>query len=123
MITGQVTADREAEVRLTIRGPHGAELEIDTIVDTGFTGSLTLPLALITTLGLVYQHATPAILADGSIVMCDAFEATVLWEGQGRQVLVHEASGDVLLGMSLLYGSRMTLDIVDGGTVTIEPLP
>ena len=123
MIRGQVTPDREAAVRLTIRGPYGDEVEVETIVDTGFTGSLTLAPQLVTALRLPYQNSTPAMLADGSVVMCDVHEATVLWEGRERLVPVHESPGGALLGMSLLYGSRMTLDVVDGGNLTIEPLP
>jgi clan AA aspartic protease len=122
MIRGQVTADREAVIELTVRGPQGDEQTIETVVDTGFTGALTLPLPLILTLGLFYQNSTPAILADGSVVMCDAYEATVVWEGQARNITLHEAPGGALLGMALLYGSRMTLEIVDGGPVTIESL-
>ena len=34
-----------------------------------------------------------------------------------------DADGGPLVGMSLLYGSRVTLDVVDGGPITIEPLP
>lgn len=123
MIRGQVTAEREAVVRLTVRGPQGDEAEVETIVDTGFTGSLILPPLLIATLRLIYQNSTPAILADGSVVTCDTYEVTVLWEGQKRLIPVYESPGGALLGMSLLYGSRMTVDIVDGGSVTIEPLP
>jgi hypothetical protein len=38
-------------------------------------------------------------------------------------VLVLQADGGPLVGMSLLYGSRMTLDIVDDGDVIIDALP
>jgi hypothetical protein len=37
--------------------------------------------------------------------------------------LVLEADGGPLVGMALLRGSRMTMDIEVGGTVMIEPLP
>jgi hypothetical protein len=50
-------------------------------------------------------------------------EAVVSWDGQDRNVMVLEANGGPLLGMSLLYGSRVTLDVVDGGPVTIQTLP
>lgn len=41
MITGVVTADRQAIINLTVRGPTGQEHEIEAIVDTGFDGWLT----------------------------------------------------------------------------------
>ena len=31
--------------------------------------------------------------------------------------------GGPLIGIALLYGSRVTLDVVDGGGVTVEELP
>lgn len=40
MITGVVTADREAVMRLSVRGPTAQEHEIEAVIDTGFDGSL-----------------------------------------------------------------------------------
>lgn len=42
MITGAVTPAREAVLRLTIYDANGQAYEMDTVVDTGFTGWLTL---------------------------------------------------------------------------------
>jgi predicted aspartyl protease len=53
MITGVVTTSYQAVIRLTVRGPEGQEQEIAAVTDTGFDGTLTLPPALIATLGLV----------------------------------------------------------------------
>ncbi len=39
-ITGVVTADRQAVIGLTVRGPAGQEPEIEGINDTGFDGWL-----------------------------------------------------------------------------------
>ena len=52
MMTGIVTACKEAVLRLTIRAANGQEFPYDTVIDTGYTGNLTLPLAAIATLGL-----------------------------------------------------------------------
>jgi len=38
MMTGVVTAEREAALRLTIRGPQGQEQEVEAVIDTGSTG-------------------------------------------------------------------------------------
>jgi hypothetical protein len=51
------------------------------------------------------------------------YTATVLWHDQPRSVDVLETQNDALIGMSLLYGSRVLLDVVDGGSVDISPLP
>lgn len=54
MITGIVNANLEATIRLTIMGPAGQPHEIEAIIDTGFTGFLTLPPTLVSILGLPY---------------------------------------------------------------------
>jgi hypothetical protein len=38
-------------------------------------------------------------------------------------VPVLAATGDALIGMSMLSGYRMTLDVEDGGRVVVEALP
>jgi predicted aspartyl protease len=43
MITGVVAANHEATIPLVIHGAHGRQETIDAVIDTGFTGSLTLP--------------------------------------------------------------------------------
>ena len=55
MIPGVVNARHEALVGLRVRGPGGVELGVDVIVDSGFTASLTLPMAVVTALALARQ--------------------------------------------------------------------
>jgi len=43
MIIGAVTADREAVVKLEVRGPAGTKAEVEFVLDTGFTEYLTKP--------------------------------------------------------------------------------
>lgn len=43
-----MNARYEATVRLRVRGPGGLESDVDVIVDSGFTASLTLPVAVVT---------------------------------------------------------------------------
>jgi len=124
MITGQVTARREAVIRLPLTTAPGATTDVGMVMDTGFTEYLTLPPALIASLALPVLNATAMTLADGSViavdVYVDVYEATVMWDGVARTVKVHGADGDPLLGMAMLYGCRIIIDAVDGGQVTIE---
>ncbi len=84
MIRGTVNARLEAVVRLRMRGLGGAELDVDAVVDTGFTSSLTLPSTAVTALGLVRQSGGSAVLGDGSVRHFDVYAAEVEWDGAWR---------------------------------------
>ena len=45
-----------------------------------------------------------------------------MWHEREREVIVLQADGGPLLGMSLLYGNRVTMDIVENGDVAIDEL-
>lgn len=96
--------------------------ETEAAIDTGFTGFLTLSPALVELLQLPYWEASEFTLGDGSSVRLDVYKGRVSWDGLVREVLILEAEGTSLVGMSLLYGYRLTMDVVDGGPVTIEAL-
>lgn len=123
MITGIVTDDREAVISLTLRGPDGKERELEAVIDTGFDGSLTVPPEVIAALELPLRRRGRALLADGSTTVFDIYEATALWDGTPRRVSVDEVDVTPLLGMSLLYGYELTVQVVEGGRVALNPLP
>jgi clan AA aspartic protease len=122
VITGHVF-HRQPTVFLTIYDPSGQHDDVEAIVDTGFTGYLTLPQDDVVALALPFVSYYNAGLADGSRVRLDVHEATVLWHGVQQTVLVLATGYEPLMGMSLIYGSRLTLEGVDGGTVILEELP
>ena len=123
MIRGTVVGAREAMVQLPVRSDAGQELDIQFVVDTGFTDELVLPPAIVSSLGLRYHSSTYATMGDGSVVSIDVYTATILWDSRSRIVKVHEAGGGPLIGMGLLSGHRMCMDVLDGGAVTIDSLP
>jgi clan AA aspartic protease len=120
VITGTVNADLEATVDLTVRGPGDRERGVRAVLDTGFDGWLTLPAAVIGSLRLAHRGRVPAMLADGTRTEFDIYAATILWDGTARPVPVGAAEGTALVGMSLLEGSRLTVEVKDGGLVRIE---
>jgi clan AA aspartic protease len=122
MITGVVKAD-EARIRLKVKGPRGRERDIEAVIDTGYTASLTLPPPLIAALRLRWRSVDRGTLADGSVCLFDVYEAKVLWNGKVRQVLVAEADADPLVGMRLLRGHELRMQVRSRGKVTIERLP
>jgi clan AA aspartic protease len=123
MIGGVVNSRGEAVVDLRVRGPSGNELEIQAIVDTGFTASLTLPTTVVTFLELARQSGSGGVLADGSLRQFDIFGAEVAWEGGWRPILVSAVGDEILLGMRLLAGHEVRIQVVPGGAVEISALP
>lgn len=123
MIRGKVTARREARLRLTVIAPDEQEHSLDVVLDTGFNGFLTLPTSVIRALRLPLGGNREVTLGDGSAVVLDSYIARVLWHERWRRILVLQADGDPVIGMSLLHGSRIVLDVLEDGDVTIDPLP
>ena len=123
MISGIVTTNREAVIRLIVSGPQGQTQEVDAIIDTGFDGFLTLPSGLIAALSLPWRRRGRAMLADGSDSLFDVHEATVVWDGTPRRIAVDSVDIDPLIGMTLLDGHELTIQVAVGGRVTILPLP
>ena len=123
MIRGVLTAGRVALVTLRVRGPDGFEICVDAAIDTGFNASLTLSLEDVAALGLAYESSTEAILADGSVARFDVYTAEVYWGSDWHNASVSAVGDEVLLGMRLLAGHQLRIDVVPGGLVEITPLP
>lgn len=122
MISGTVNADHEAIVPLELRGPTGATLSIDAVIDTGFSDYLTLPVAVIAQLSLPYRETARFTLADGTQASLDVFRADVHWDGHWRGALATAADGGPLAGMALLQGHELRVQVTNGGVVTVERL-
>jgi clan AA aspartic protease len=122
MISGRVNLHREAVVRLSLRSPQGREQEIEAVIDTGFNGDLTLPPDLIAELSLPFRRNGRAVLGDGSEVTFNIHEAVILWDGRPRRIIVDVADTDPLLGMGLLYGHELNLQVIEGGEALIKSL-
>jgi len=74
MIVG-IVRGREPLIRLTIRGFRGLQYEIEAVVDTGYTGWLTLPPSVIGALNLRWRTVGRGILADGTESSFDVYQA------------------------------------------------
>jgi clan AA aspartic protease len=122
MITGVVTDRLEAVIRLRVRGPAGQDQEIEAIIDTGFDGWLSLPSSIVAQLALTWRQRGRALLADGSESVFDIYEATVDWDGELRRIPVDEAETVPLIGMSLLEGYELSIQIQRGGNVIVRAL-
>ena len=122
MIKGRVNAHREALVSLLLRGAQGLEHTTEAVVDTGYNGFLTLPPGLIEQLNLPFLRSSRAILGDGSVIEFDIHEATVVWNDRLRRIPVDAADVSPLLGMGLLYGHGLNIEVIEDGSVLIRSL-
>jgi clan AA aspartic protease len=122
MIIGGVRA-RDPRIRVTLRGFRGLQQEIEAVVDTGYTGWLSLPPAVIAALNLSWQTVGRGLLADGSVSTFDVYQAKVLWDGRLRRVFVDEFDATPLVGMMLLRGYEYKMQVRARGRVTIKRLP
>ena len=123
MMMGIVNSRREAIIQLAVLGDNHQKQAIKAVIDTGYTGFLTLPSAVITTLGLTWYMQEEGILGDGSLCMFNVFEATVIWDGQIKSIEINESETEPLVGMGLLEGYELNIQGFAGGLVTIKPLP
>ena len=71
-------------------------------------------------LALPFVTSGRATLADGSQVSFDTYQVTVLWEGQLREVLADEAYTTPLVGMLLMDGYDLSIQVRTGGRVVIR---
>jgi clan AA aspartic protease len=121
-LTGEVSSRQEAMIPVEVLGSDDSPMTVRAVIDTGFTGFLTLPLDIVSLLGLTRLDTTRVLLGDGSRAWVRVYDAVVIWDGEERFVSVHATEGVPLVGMSLLHGYHLGMDIVDGGPVTIAPI-
>jgi len=119
MMQGVVNLWREATLTVVVGSSNQNVQAIEAVIDTGFTGFLSLPSAIITTLNLPWSASDIVTLGDGSETLFDLYTAVVIWDGQYRDIYIAEAETEPLIGMAMLYGYRLQIDAVEGGLVRI----
>ena len=119
---GLVDQNREATIRLVVGNAETQRQVIDAVIDTGFTGFLTLPLVVLNALGLQLYSREEGTLGDGSACIFDVYSGFVIWDGAFQRIDVNASEASPLVGMSLLYGYRVQFDAIEGGAVTIQSL-
>ena len=127
-IRGQVYSQGETQItgapRVAITVANIQEpdrfLNLEFLVDTGFTGYLTLPPESIGQLGLPKLGEVQVVLANGVESRFETYAGSASWLGQSRRVPIIENDSEPLLGMAFVWGSRLTVEGWDGGIVSIE---
>ena len=122
MIEGAVNTAYEPVISVAIQGPEGQAREIEAVIDTGFTGFLTVTPALATELGLDFRGIGRATLADGSEVTFPYYGVAVLWDGQSRYIEADAADTTPLVGMRLLDNHSLYVEVANGGRVVVQQM-
>jgi clan AA aspartic protease len=118
MMQGYVNTAYEAVIFVVVS--HNGRLKsVNAVIDTGFTGFLSLPSTIISELDLPWSYRDRATLGDGSETLFDIHEASVIWDGQLQEIEINSAETDPLLGMRMLRGYRLQVDTIPSGLVTI----
>ena len=107
---------------ITISLANETSLSLEFVIDTGFTGALTLSEEVITHLQLPYLYSIPADLADDTTVEVPIYEVKIIWEDKPLAVAVLGMGRRPLLGTALLNGHRLQADFADEASVSITAL-
>ena len=122
MMYGSVNQSCEAILPVVVKNDTRTQL-VDAVIDTGFSGFLTLPSSIIAVLDLTWKGRGIATLGDGSYCIFDVHIARVIWDGQYRTIDINKSETVPLIGMGLLRGYDLRIQAIEGGSVTIELLP
>ena len=122
MMYGSVNQSCEAILPVVVKNDAKTQL-VDAVIDTGFSGFLTLPSSIIAVLDLTWKGRDIATLGDGSYCIFDVYIARVIWDGQYRTIDINKSETVPLIGMGLLRGYDLRIQAIEGGSVTIELLP
>ena len=118
-IVAGVDSQRQVRVEVEIQGlykstPYGA------IVDTGFSGGLSIPLIVAVGIGLEKTGATTITLADGSIKTVPLFLSKVRIGSTVVDVSTLVMGNDVLLGMEAMADFQICVSAGTGEVTVTE---
>ena len=107
---------------LKSRTPETVISPLGVMLDTGFTGDLTLSTATIQQFGLPWAGRRTFEPANGEIFDFEAYLVSVSWHGCPTDALALKSDSTQMQSMNRLWGSRIVLDAMDDGEVTIEEI-
>ena len=120
-MVGQFLPSREFVVGILVSNEEGEQVSLSAVVDTGFSGYLTLPFSVIQRLNLPQTDIEEASIADGTVIRFGVYQAIVEWDEEERTVAALATEGDTLIGISLMMKSIGTSEFDEGGSVFFEP--
>ena len=114
--------DGDPLVRLTLLHPSGRRVAETAVVDTGQHAAVSLPKVLFAEMARGRAEFGATALGDGTIVPHREAVIAVEFCGVDVRVTANDLGEDILIGMALHAGHRLTVECREGGAVMIEPL-
>ena len=122
MIAGTVRDEIELIVPLELVDAADQRQRIDFVLDSGFTGFLSLSSALVRQLGLSSRGIQKGLLADGTASIFRLVTVNVIWNGSLRTIEA-QILGEPLIGTRMLKGCELRAKFELNGEVAISELP
>jgi len=116
-----VFQDNAPHITLTLTGESDST-EVDFVIDTGYTGFLSLPKTTLRSLGAIEEGVSYLVLADGTYRRCLLYTVSVEWGESEREVQVAALDDDPLLGIGLMQEFHLHIEVTEGGSVVLEAL-
>ena len=107
-------------IEVTSEADLGVRMEA--LLDSGFTGAVSLPLRVVEELDLTWSGEHSVTLGDASEVGVDLYEGIVEFAGSRYRCAIL-CTGDVpTVGMHLMQEARICFEAVPGGTVSLASI-
>jgi predicted aspartyl protease len=121
MVIGSLE-DGTPALKISVGGVFGQPKEVTVIVDTGFSGFLSMPLIQAFPLGLPLYGTADVVLADGSTQAKLQAMAKVTFDGvaQTGLVILEPDSNEILIGMDFLRRFKRGLFLTSAGLVMVD---
>ena len=113
--------NKDPYVDIKVSNPLGWKKELRCLIDTGFTGFLSIPILQAFPIGLILHSTSSVTLADGSVsakLVCLGMAHLENEENIGL-IIIEPSSRQVLLGMDFLIKFNKKL-IIDPIKETVE---
>jgi clan AA aspartic protease len=117
-----IVIGRQAQLKVVFQIAGYPNLEIGCVIDTGFEGALTLPVAAVEKLQLPFVARINVNLANGDNFVTPVHRATIVWDGVEIEVPVLAMGNRPLIGTLLLSNYNLNIDFCDGGILSVEAL-
>lgn len=110
MLEGYVDASRQPRVTVTLVGREAQRLELEVVIDTGFDGSVCLPMTFAAQVELQVWGTQLVELANGSQHEEWVYVGEVIFDRERHAVDISLTQGtDGLLGTALVPGYRLEI--------------